>query len=264
LKTSGNNSPTIIKLEDYLSSLPTGIISGEDVQLPEHSFRKIFEFVDLNEKDVFYHLGCGNGRGIAIASEEFGVKKAVGIDINSKKIDEAKKILDEKKLSNTQVINENILNSQFDDASVILFWFTDTKIIESMMDKFTKMGNECKIITIWGPLPGCLPDQIDFPYIINQIPFKQARDLKEQLLAVFGSKCIDFVNAWEFAERYTKAIGAPEAGNDRFLTIIQSLVIWINAKNLGVACTDEIPPAIKNYMGILRNFFNIEVEHLLK
>ena len=74
----------------------------------------------------------------------------------------AKKFLDEKKLSNTQVLNENILNSQFDDASVILFWFTDTKIIESMMDKFEKLGKECKIITIWGPLPGCLPDQDRF------------------------------------------------------------------------------------------------------
>ena len=264
MKTSGNNHSTIIKLEDYLSSLPNGIISGEDVQLPDHSFRSIFEFVDLGKKDVFYHLGCGNGKGISIASEEFGVKKAVGIDIDSKKIEEAKNLLQEKKLSNIQLLNENILNSQFDDASVILFWFTDTKIIESMMDKFEKLGKECKIITIWGPLPGCLPEKIDFPYIINQVPFKQAKDLQEQLLAVFGSKCIDFVNAWEFAERYTKAIGIPEAGNDRFLTIIQSLVIWINAKNLGVSCTDEIPPAIKNYMGILRNFFNIEVEHLIK
>ena len=264
MKISGNNHPPIIKLEDYLSSLPSGIISGEDVQLPDHSLRKIFEFAELNEKDIFYHLGCGNGNGVAIASEEFGVKKAVGIDIDSKKIIEAKNLLQEKKLSNTQLLNENILNSQFDDASVILFWFTDTKIIESMMKKFEKLPNGCKIITIWGPLPGCLPNKIDFPYIINQIPFKQAKDLKEQLLAVFGSKCIDFVNAWEFAERYTKAIGTTEAGNDRFLTIIQSLVIWINAKNLGVACTDEPPPAIKNYMGILRNFFNIEVEHLIK
>ncbi len=133
-----------------------------------------------------------------------------------------------------------------------------------MLRKFEKLKKGTKIVTIWGPLPGCLPNKVDFPYIINQVPFVLAKDLKEQLLAIFGSKCVDFVNAWEFAERYTKAIGSPEAGNDRFLTILQSLVIWINAKNLGVACTDEIPPAIKNYMGILRNFFNIEVEHLLK
>jgi hypothetical protein len=264
LKISENNYPSVIKLEDYLSSLPQGIISGDEVQLPEQSLRHIFEFVNLDEKDVFYHLGCGNGKGIAIASKEFGVKKAIGIDLDSKKIDEAKKLLQEEKLSNTFVLNENILHSQFDDASVVLFWFTDSEIIQSMMKKFEKLKNGCKIITIWGPLPDCLPDKIDFPYIINQVPFKQAKDLQEQLLSVFGSKCIDFVNAWEFAERYTKAIGTSEAGNDRFITILQSLVIWINAKNLGIACTEEPPPAIKNYMGILRNFFNIEVEHLLK
>jgi len=42
------------------------------------------------------------------------------------------------------------------------------------------------------------------------------------------------------------------------------LVIWINAKNLGLACGDEIPEAIRNYMSILKTFFGIEVEHLLK
>ena len=51
--------------------------------------------------------------------------------------------------------------------------------------------------------------------------------------------------------------------NDRFLTILQSLIIWINAKNLGIACEDDIPAPIKNYMKILKKFFGIEVEHLL-
>ena len=34
--------------------------------------------------------------------------------------------------------------------------------------------------------------------------------MQEQLLAIFGVKCVDFVTAWEFAERYTKSIGSPE------------------------------------------------------
>jgi len=133
-----------------------------------------------------------------------------------------------------------------------------------MAEKFLTLKKGTKIITIWGPLPGNLPDKVNFPYILNQVPFKKANDLQEQLLAIFDKKCIDFVTAWEFAERYTKAIGIPEAENERFLTIIQSLIIWINAKNLGVACSGDMPPAIKNYMGILRNFFNLELEHLLK
>ncbi len=253
-----------MKIEDYLQSLPKSIISGEDVQLLDHSLREIFKFVGLNEDDIFYHLGCGNGNGIKIALKEFHVKKAIGIDNDQDKITAAKQLLQKNDFKNSEIICEDVVNSNMDDATVILFWFTDSKITEKMSEKFLTLKKGTKIITIWGPLPGNLPDKVNFPYILNQVPFKKANDLKEQLLAIFDKKCIDFVTAWEFAERYTKAIGIPEAENERFLTIIQSLIIWINAKNLGVACSEDMPPAIKNYIGILRNFFNLELEHLLK
>ena len=252
-----------MKIEEYIASLPQSIISGQDVQLPDNSFRGIFRFVQLNKNDVFYHLGCGNGKGIVIAIEEFGVKKAVGIDNDKEKISSAKKLLEEKKISNGILQFQDILKSDFSDATVILFWFSDQNIIEKMIPKFSSLKQGCKIITIWGPLPGNLPDKVDFPYILNVVPFKKASSLQEQLLAVFGTNCVDFVVAWEFAERYTRAVGSPDAGNDRFLTILQSLVIWINAKNLGVACGHEIPPPIKNYISLLRTFFNIDVEYLL-
>ena len=98
-----------------------------------------------------------------------------------------------------------------------------------MVKKFNKLKPETKIITIWGPLPNYLPDKVNFPYIINKVLFKKAENLQEQLLSVFGVKCVDFVTAWEFAERYTKSISSSEVKNDRFLTIIQTLIIWINA-----------------------------------
>ena len=252
-----------VKIEEFLKSLPNNIISGDNVQLPEYSFRRIFKFLDLNEKDIFYHLGCGDGKGIAIASEEFNVKKAVGIENNKENIQQAEKLLKKKNLKNIELLYEDVRTAKINDATVILFWFTDNDIIETMMKKFESLQHGSRIITIWGPLPGCLPAKVDFPYIINTVPFKSA-DLKEQLLAIFDTKCIDFVTAWEYAERYTKAIGSLNSDNDRFLTILQSLIIWINAKNLGIACGNEIPEPIKNYMGILKTFFGIEVEHLLK
>ena len=252
-----------VKIEEFLKSLPNNIISGDNVQLPEYSFRRIFKFLDLNEKDIFYHLGCGDGKGIAIASEEFNVKKAVGIENNKENIQQAEKLLKKKNLKNIELLFEDIKTAKINDATVVLFWFTDNDVIETMMKKFESLQHGSRIITIWGPLPGCLPAKVDFPYIINTVPFKSA-DLKEQLLAIFDTKCIDFVTAWEYAERYTKAIGSLNSENDRFLTILQSLIIWINAKNLGIACGNEIPEPIKNYMGILKTFFGIEVEHLLK
>ena len=252
-----------MKIEEFLKSLPNNIISGDNVQLPEYSFRRIFKFLDLNEKDIFYHLGCGDGKGIAIASEEFNVKKAVGVENNKENIQQAEKFLKKKNLKNIELLFEDVKTAKINDATVVLFWFTDNDIIETMMKKFESLQHGSRIITIWGPLPGCLPAKVDFPYIINTVPFKSA-DLKEQLLAIFDTKCIDFVTAWEYAERYTKAIGSLNLENDRFLTILQSLIIWINAKNLGIACGNEIPEPIKNYMGILKTFFGIEVEHLLK
>jgi hypothetical protein len=251
-----------LKIEEYLKSLPENIVSGEDVQLPDKSFREIFNFLDLGENDIFYHLGCGDGKGIELALKEYNVKKVVGIDNNLDKINQAKKILSQNNLSG-ELICEDIQNSDISDATVILFWFTDEEIIRNMMTKFEKLRSGTKIITIWGPLPDCLPQKVEFPYIINQIPFNKANSLQEQVLAIFGVKCIDFVTAWEFAERYTKAISS-KIENDRFLTIIQTLVIWINARNLGVSCGEKIPESIKTYINIMKTHFNIDFEHLLK
>ena len=246
-----------MKIEEYLETLPKNIVSGDDVQLSEKSLIEIFNFAELSEDDVFYHLGCGNGVGVKLAIEEFNVKKGIGIDNNPQKIELAKN-------NPGEFICQDIINSEISNATVILFWFTEEKIISDMMKKFETLKPGTRVITIWGPLPDCIPEKVNFPYIINSIPFKKANSLQEQLLAVFGVKCVDFVTAWEFAERYTKAIADPNVRNDRFLTIIQTLVIWINAKNLGVACREEIPESIKTYLNIMKMHFDIDFEHLLR
>ena len=252
-----------MKIDEYLETLPENILSGEDVQLSEKSFREIFKFVNLGKNDVFYHLGCVNEKGVEIAINEFKVKKAVGIDNNFEKIQQAKKNLEKKRIQG-EVICKDITELEISDASVILFWFTDDDIVNEMMGKFEKLKPGIKIITIWGPLPDCLPDKVNFPYIINTSPFKKAQNLQEQVLSIFGVKCVDFVTAWEFAERYTKSIGSTDIQNDRFLTIIQTLMIWINAKKLGVACGEEIPESIQTYIKIMKMNFDIDFEYMLK
>lgn len=253
-----------MKIEEYLSSLPSSIISGEEVELPDDTLRKIFRFAELTKDDVFYHLGCGNGNSIAIAIQEFLVKKAIGIDNNQNKILQARKFLETEHISNWSLRLQDVIFSDIKDATVILFWFSNETIIEKMIAKFEDLNPGCRIITIWGPLTGYLPDKVDFPYILNVVPFKKAESIREQMLAIFKTDCIDFSIAWEFAERYSKAIGSTNSENNRFLTILQTLVIWINAKNLGIACGVDIPDPIKSYVGILKTYFDIEVEHLFE
>jgi SAM-dependent methyltransferase len=252
-----------VKIEEYLSSLPSSIVNGEDVELSDDTLREIFRFAELTKDDVFYHLGCGSGSSIVLALQEFKVKKAIGIDNNKEKILQAQKLLEEQHISNWSFRCQGVTNSDINDATVILFWFSDEKINEEMISKFKNLKEGCRVITIWGPLTGCMPDKVDFPFILNVVPFKRAQSLRDQMLAIFNTDCIDFSVAWEFADRYTKAISSRNSENDRFLTILQTLVIWINAKNLGIACGDEIPDPVKSYIGILKTYFNIEVEHLL-
>lgn len=253
-----------MKIEDYLSTLPKSIMTGEEVDLQDEAVREILSFASLGKNDTFYHLGCGNAHSLAIALEEFGAKKAIGIDTSEQKISSAKKMLEAKGLGNWELRCQDALDADLGDATVILFWFSDYDIIEKMQEKFSKLGEGCRILTIWGPLPGNLPDKVEFPYIMNTVPFRKADGLKEQAMAVFGTDCIDFITAWEFAERYSRAVASKNADNDRFLTILQTLVIWINAWNLGIACGDEIPPPIKSYFGILKTYFGLEMEHLLE
>ncbi|MDE1862112.1 MAG: SAM-dependent methyltransferase [Thaumarchaeota archaeon] len=252
-----------MKIEEYLKTLPESIMTGEDVDLHDDTVRQILEFASVGKDDTFYHLGCGNGHSLQIALSEFGVKKAVGVDYNEERAASAMRIIGEKRASDCTIRCENILDSDLSDATVVLFWFSDYSILEKMIERFSVLKKGCRIVTLWGPLPGTLPDRVEFPYVLNTVPFRKAPSLREQAMAVFGTDCIDFVTAWEFAERYSKAVASKDADHDRFLTILQTLTIWINAKNLGIACGDEIPMPIRNYLGILKTYFNIEMEHLL-
>ena len=156
-----------MKIEEYLSTLPSNILSGEEIQIPPDSIREIFRFADLGENDVFYHLGCGGGTSLSIARQEFNVKSATGIDNSKKMIDIAKKSIENDKISDVRLIEQDVLEADLSDASVILCWFMDPDIVESLMEKFEKLRDDVKIITIWAPLPGCLPQKVDFPYIMN-------------------------------------------------------------------------------------------------
>jgi len=249
-----------VKVEEFLSSLPQNIITGEDVQLPERSFREIFDFVKLGKDDVFYHLGCGDGAGLEIARKEFHAKKVVGIDNNEEKISAARG----RKIEKCEACCEDVRNVEFSDATVVLFWFSEQGVAEQVAGKFQKIPPGCRIITILDPLLDFRPDEVLFPYLLHRTPLTRAKDIREQLVSVFGVECIDFVTSWEHAERYTRSIGGTGVQNDRFLTILQSVIIWINARNLNVTCDQEMPESVKTYISILREFFNIEVEHLLK
>jgi trans-aconitate methyltransferase len=252
-----------LKIEELLSSLPQSTINGDAISLSESVIRKIFKFAGLRKGDTFYHLGCGEGNAVRIAAKEFCVKKSVGIEIDPAAAERARRAT--ARIKNAQIVHADILDADIASATVVLFWFAEPEFVDKMTNRFKKvLKNGCRVITIWAPLGMTIPDKIEFPFFVCKKPFKRARSIRQQIKAVYGNKCIDFTASWLLAERYIDALEVVPSDYRRFVNILQSMVIWINAWNMGVACEDEIPPPVQTYVGILKTFFGIDLSEMIR
>ena len=252
-----------MELGDFLSSLPQTVIKGERVSLTDNVVRKIFKFAKLKKSDVFFHLGCGEGNAVDIAAKEFGVKKSVGVEVDKSISDTARRKISG--ITNAYIINADVRQADISDATVLLFWFNDPDIVDAMTKRFRKeLMDGARVITIWAPLGMTIPDKVEFPFLINKKPFKKAKTMQEQIRSIYGTDCIDFTASWLLAERYIDALEVTPPAYRRFVNILQSMVIWINAWNMNVACENEVPPPVQTYSGILKTFFNIDISSMME
>ncbi len=251
-----------MELDEFLSSLPQSIVTGEAVSLPDNVVRKIFKFVELKKSDVFCHLGCGKGNTVAIAAKEFDVKKSIGVELDKATAAKARKQI--VGIKNAEIVNADIRKADISGATILLFWFSDPDMVDAMAKRFKKLKDGARVITIWAPLGMTLPDKIDFPFFVSKKPFKRARSIRQQINAIYKTDCIDFTAAWLLAERYIDALEVVPGKYRRFVNMLQGMVIWINAWNMGVACEDEVPPPVQTYVGILKTFFSIDLSGMIK
>lgn len=251
-----------MKIQEFISSLPQSVVKGEDVSIPDNVIKKIFKLVNLRKTDIFYDLGCGNNNTVAIAAKEFKVKMSIGIEIRKSLAIKAHKKIEG--IKNAKIVNGDIRTATFSDATVLLFWFTDSNVIHHMINRFgNELNDGARIITIWSPPELMLPVKVKFPFFVCRKPFRYAKDIREQIKAIYGNPCIDFTASWLLAEQYIHELEVVPNQYLRFVNMLQSMIIWINAWNMGVACEEEIPPPVQTYIGILKAFFNIDLSDMI-
>ncbi|MFZ0698052.1 MAG: hypothetical protein WAM88_13035 [Nitrososphaeraceae archaeon] len=252
-----------MKIQHFLSTLPQSVLKGEDVTLPDNVIRNLFKFARLRKTDIFYHLGCGANNTVKIAATEFNAKKSIGIEMRRSLAIKTRSKL--KGIENARIINQDIRKVSISEATVLLFWFTDSKIIRQMTRRFEKeLQNGARVVTIWSPLELMIPSKAKFPFFVCKKPFNYANNLPEQINAIYGTPCIDFTASWLLSEKYIDSLEVVQGEYRRFLNMLHSMIMWINAWNSGVACEDEIPPPVATYIGILKTFFNIDLSSMVK
>ena len=104
--------------------------------------RKMLELAGAGPDDVVYDLGCGDGRILILAVKEFGVKKAVGVEIREELVREAReKIAKEGLQDRIEIIQGDMFNVDVSEATIVTLF-----LLTSVNDELApKLERELKL-----------------------------------------------------------------------------------------------------------------------
>lgn len=131
----------------YLLKILVDLLRGEAiyVPLPKSTIRKMLRLAKVNKNDIVYDLGSGDGKVLRIATKEFKVKKAVGIEkslilvLISKFLNKIYRLENKIEIRWGDFLKENI-----SDATVIILYL-NFGIMKKLEKKIIK---ECKNVRI--------------------------------------------------------------------------------------------------------------------
>jgi len=124
--------------EDHPDSLAPFVPS------PLNIVRGMLQLADLKSNDILYDLGCGDGRILFIAIDEFQIQKAVGYEINPRMVEELeRKIMEKGMAKKIFVENKNFMHANLGEASVITLYLTTSGNVKlkPKLEKELKSGS---------------------------------------------------------------------------------------------------------------------------
>ncbi len=93
------------------------------VPTPPEAVKKMLEMADVQPDDLLYDLGSGDGRIVIAAVRDFGVKRAIGIDIDPQRIRESWQNAENAGVADQVDFRQgNIFEEDFSDADVITMY----------------------------------------------------------------------------------------------------------------------------------------------
>jgi len=149
-------------------------LGPEDYQSNRH-IRKLLSLARTTRRDVFYDLGCGRGQLCVVAVKEFGVKKAVGIEMHAGRARKAAEYVERLGLSDRiEIRNEDFMDSDVHDATVLYCGHYE---VEDDVARFEReLGAGSRFVTLFLPFVGVVPTDADYPFYLMEVPFTKTRD----------------------------------------------------------------------------------------
>lgn len=112
------------------------------VPTPINIVVKMLDWAQAEADDIVYDLGCGDGRILFTAVEEFDVKKAVGFELNTSMYESVLRKVEKKGLhGRVKVVNKNFFLADLSGASLVTLYLTtsgNSKLRPKLEEELTK------------------------------------------------------------------------------------------------------------------------------
>jgi len=161
-------------------------LGPEDYQSNRH-IRKIMRLAQASKRDVFFDLGCGMGKLCVVAVKEFGVRKAVGIEMHRGRASKAARFVRDQGLSDRiEIWNEDYMESDLGEATILYCGHNETE--EDVPHFDDVFGRGSRFVSLFLPFVGVVPDAVDYPFYVMKLPFKKTDDGSRWASAVLTKK----------------------------------------------------------------------------
>mmetsp|Transcript_30476 Transcript_30476/g.50448 ORF Transcript_30476/g.50448 Transcript_30476/m.50448 type:complete len:207 (-) Transcript_30476:213-833(-) len=114
------------------------------------------DLAQISGEDIVYDIGCGNGQFLARCCVRVPGCRAVGVEIEATKADEARRLAQEQGVSDRmEIITANALEICYDDATVVFAFLIPRglrKILPMIQDLQKK--KDVKVVTFLHPFQG--------------------------------------------------------------------------------------------------------------
>lgn len=131
----------------------------------------IMRLANIKDTDIFYDLGCGDGRVVVRALKE-GAKKGICVELNMALIEKAKDVAkSENVIDRIEFLNEDFFKISLSDATVVYMYLL-TSVNKALKPKLeNELQNGARVITLDFEIPGWKPVQI----VEISLPMRTAR-----------------------------------------------------------------------------------------
>ena len=161
-------------------------LGPEDYQSKRH-IRKLLRLAGASRRDVFYDLGCGVGRLCVVAVAEFGVKKAVGIELHRGRAAKAAEHVQRLGLSGRiEIWNEDYTESDLSEATIVYCGHDEAE--EDVGRYEGELSRGSRVVSLFLPFVGVVPAAVDYPFYVMKLPFKKTGDVSLWVSKVLSRK----------------------------------------------------------------------------